>query len=91
MELDALNRICRHLGCSIDDLLEYIPEQKDKARLWLWEVCLFWARGMVGKDARRSVLPTRVQGEFFRWERNGQDIDTVPILAPKTKKPTTVK
>ena len=31
VELDALNRICRHLGCSVDDLLEYIPEQQDEA------------------------------------------------------------
>lgn len=32
VELDALNRICRHLDCSIEDLLEYIPEQKDEGR-----------------------------------------------------------
>lgn len=32
VELGALNRICLHFDCSIGDLLEYIPEQKDEVR-----------------------------------------------------------
>lgn len=32
LSLDTIEKICFALGCKVDDILEFIPEQEDNAR-----------------------------------------------------------
>ena len=31
IDIDTLNAICRHYGCAVEDLLEYVPDEASRA------------------------------------------------------------
>ena len=36
VSIESVERICRVMECGVDDILEFVPEEKEGREVWAW-------------------------------------------------------